>query len=226
MKKLTDDQLARMRNVDYQRMQRRESRKNRKAKEARDQLTWYDENPDHPKTLAFRQAKLNAVIAKYAIDSFDADKRAERLEKRLNVSLENFIACFKIDHNHPAGISPVNRLAHVESVVGNAGPRLPEWKAYAMGKGMMAQYVASRLRNTPETPQERRNAIPAHLPRIRFMIQRKHSHDRVEGVEWKNFGIFETAGGYVAACRLDTGEVFESSQTYQSLINKLKRKRK
>jgi hypothetical protein len=225
-RKLTDDQLARMRNVDYQRMLRREARKRRKAKEARDKLKWYDDHPDHPKTIAFREARMEAVIAKLAVQAYDDAKRAERLEKRLAVSLPTFVACFHLDPKHPAGIQPNTRHARVETVSGGKSNKPHRWKAYAMGRSLYAHHVAEHLRNTPEAATDRRNAIPASLERVKFMIQRKHSQEQVEGVTWKNYGIFETAGGALAACHMDTGEVFESSQTYAAMIRKLERRRK
>lgn len=226
-RKLTDDQLARMRNVDYQRMLRREARKKRKAKEARAKLKWYDDHPDHPKTIAFREARMEAAIAKLAVQAYDDGKRAERLEKRLAVSLPTFVACFHLDPKQLAGIAPNNpRHARVEIVVGGKSNKPPRWKAYAMGRSLYAHHVAEHLRNTPDATTDRRNAIPASLERVKFMIRRKHSQEQVEGVVWRSYGIFETAGGYVAVCHLDTGEVFESSQTYAAMIRKLERRRK
>lgn len=209
---------------EFLRMQRKLEIKKRKAKEEREKLRWFDANPDHPKTIVFREAAFAAAQAHIEVEAYKETRRERLIKSRLTVSMPDFAACFKLAPSHESGLVVVSPGARLEKV--GPGSYRGRWKAYAMGHSQYTRTVVNYLRGEKSKP--RRNEIPATLERRVMTVKLTHAFDRIQAVpleveHYPPLGAFETGAGYVAIFIVRSGQIIETGQTFDAACGKLKR---
>ena len=209
---------------EYLRMQRKLEIKKQKTKVEEEQLRWYEANPDHPRTIAFREAAFDAARAHMELEAYKEAKHDRMIKSRLAVAMPAFCACFELEPRHPAGIVPKIYAASVDQT--NTG----SWRARAKGRRVLAKHVVSHLTNGPS--QHSRNDLPAN-PRRWLAVKLTYSFEGVYAwvmpMSWvlEHYGqypplaAFETAGGYVAIFLIHSGVIIESAQTLEAALKKL-----
>lgn len=210
---------------EHLRMQRKKEIVKKRLRDAKEQLRWYDANPDHLKTLAYRQQAIDAAEVKLAFETHKQAHRQRLTEKRLTVSMQAFAACFRLSPGHDSGLAPTHLRARLEKT-GPALSKKGKWKAYAMGTTYSAASVVKHLMS--EKPKPRRNTIPADLPRVTLTVKLTHDFDKLEAVPLKvehypPLAAFETGAGYVAIFIQRSGEIIETAQTFEAALKKLQR---
>jgi hypothetical protein len=218
--------------IEHLRMQRKKEITRRKAQEARDKLRWYEANPDHPKAIAHREQALAAANLKIALQ-VQQESKLERIQaNRLEASMDQFAACFKLAPDHPARITPIKATG---ASVGLSGGK---WIASALGSIRCASSVVSHIKDEHDKHQD--HAILHNLPRRWLGVRLKHSEDGVRAWilpaplvatcihhEMPPLAVFGTAGGFMALFVIRTGQILTSAKTVEKAlthINKMSKR--
>jgi hypothetical protein len=205
---------------EHLRMQRKKEITKKRLRDARELVRWYEANPDHPKSIEHWEQALEVAKIKIALKIQQDAKLARIQENRLEASMDQFAACFKLSPENPAKISPA---VPTGASVGLSGGK---WVATALGSSRLATSVVSHIKDEHDKQQD--HAILYDLPRRWLGVKLKHSEDGVKA--WSlpvrlvdahirhkmpPLAVFGTAGGFMALFVVRTGQILTSAKTLE-----------